>query len=150
MQLRSSLSVWAGAAIAFTFLAGCAAAPQVPPVPHSANGKPAETRTVPQFVGVDPDQAAAGWRIAKDRCSSCHAIDAVLPSPRSDAPPLRQVLDIYPEDMLAERLIEGMRIGHDDMPRFDFNVIAADALVAYLKSIRSEAPARKHNRTPRS
>jgi hypothetical protein len=28
-----------------------------------------------------------------------------------------------------------MRIGHDEMPLFDFNVRAADALIAYIKSI---------------
>jgi mono/diheme cytochrome c family protein len=92
-------------------------------------------------VPVDLVQAATGWRIAKDQCSACHAIDATSPSPRPEAPPLRHVLELYPEEMLAERFIEGVRIGHDEMPKFDFTVRAADALVAYLKSIRSPTPA---------
>jgi len=147
MQLRSCLSTWMGAAIAFTLFASCAASPQTQPERSSSIAKPAPPRAA---AGIDPDQAAAGWQIAKDRCSSCHAIDAVLPSPRADAPPLRHVLEIYPDEMLAERLIEGMRIGHDDMPRFDFNVIAADALVAYLKSIRSDVRPSRPNAKPGS
>jgi mono/diheme cytochrome c family protein len=150
MQLRSCLLTWMGAAIAFTLFAGCAASPQTQPDRSPPAGKPVGRHATFTPAGIDPDQAAAGWQIAKDRCSSCHAIDAVLPSPRPDAPPLRHVLDIYPDEMLAERLIEGMRIGHDDMPRFDFNVIAADSLVAYLKSIRSDEAPKKPSPTPGS
>ena len=150
MKLRSCLLTWMGASIAFTLFAGCAASPQTQPDRSPRIVKPAAPHAAGKAAGIDPDQAAAGWRIAKDRCSSCHAIDAVLPSPRSDAPPLRHVLDIYPDEMLAERLIEGMRIGHDDMPRFDFNVIAADSLVAYLKSIRSDARPNKPKPAPGS
>jgi cytochrome c len=91
----------------------------------------------PEF---DPALAADGRRIAVRECSSCHAIDDQRVSPRPEAPPMLAVLWGYDPDMLAEDLIEGIRVGHDDMPHFDFDVRAADALVAYLKSIeRPEA-----------
>lgn len=125
-----------GAILTAVAFAGCAAFPQTVPAQHAS---PAPKPLAPDR-GVDPDQAAAGWRVAKDHCAACHAIDATSSSPNREAPPLRHVLEIYPPDMLAERFIEGMRVGHDDMPRFDFNVIAADALVAYLKSIRDNSP----------
>lgn len=86
---------------------------------------------------IDIAQAAEGYRIAKEHCASCHAIDATSASPRSEAPPLRTILAVVPESMLTDHLIEGVRIGHDEMPRFDFTVRAADALVAYLKSIQT-------------
>ena len=38
-------------------------------------------------------------------------------------------------DALAYRFIDAMRVGHDEMPRFDFDIRAADALIAYLESI---------------
>jgi cytochrome c len=89
---------------------------------------------------LDPALAADGRRIAVRECSSCHAIDDQRLSPRPEAPPLLSILWGYDPDMLAEDLIEGIRVGHDDMPHFDFDVRAADALVAYLKSIeRPEA-----------
>lgn len=90
---------------------------------------------------IDIAQAAEGYRIAKEHCATCHAIDAMSASPRSEAPPLRAILTRVPEGMLTDHLIEGVRIGHDEMPRFDFTVRAADTLVAYLKSIQT-APSR--------
>ncbi len=59
-------------------------------------------------------------------------------SPLAGAPPLSQVLDGYEDDeVLAYRFIEGMRVGHNEMPLFNFDVRGADALIAYLRSIRS-------------
>jgi cytochrome c len=85
---------------------------------------------------LDPALAADGRQIAVRECSSCHAIDDQRVSPRPEAPPMLSLLWRYDPDMLAEDLIEGIRVGHDDMPHFDFDVRAADALVAYLKSIQ--------------
>lgn len=83
----------------------------------------------------DPADVAQGRAIAERNCASCHAIDRKSASPRPPAPPLRDVLALYEADNLAYRFIEGMRVGHDDMPRFDFDVRTADALVAYIGTI---------------
>jgi len=48
---------------------------------------------------------------------------------------MRTLLARYEPDMLANDFIEGVRVGHDEMPFFDFDIAAADALIAYLKSI---------------
>ena len=85
----------------------------------------------------DPGQIAEGRGMAVRQCSACHALDAGSTSPRPEAPPLKTVLWRYDEDALATHLIEGIRVGHADMPLFDFNVIGADALIAYLRSIRA-------------
>jgi mono/diheme cytochrome c family protein len=83
-----------------------------------------------------PEVVADGKRIAQAQCASCHATDSTSSrSPNPAAPPLRDVLALYEADNLAYRFIEGMRVGHDDMPRFDFDVRAADALLAYIASI---------------
>ena len=96
-------------------------------------GGPDKSRTA-----MEADHAglvAAGRDVAVRECSSCHAIDQEMISPRAGAPPMRTLPSRYDPDMLANDLIEGVRVGHDDMPFFDFNIAAADALIAYLKSI---------------
>lgn len=86
-------------------------------------------------LSSDPEALANGRRIATEQCAGCHAIDRTSPSPRSDAPPLRNVLATYDTDNLAYRFIEGMKVGHDAMPLFDFDIHTADDLLAYIASI---------------
>lgn len=82
---------------------------------------------------------AAGRRIAVEHCAECHSIDRTSASPNIAAPPLRDVLAINDEDSLAYRLIDGMAVGHGDMPIFDFDIRAADDLIAYIESITATA-----------
>ena len=84
---------------------------------------------------VDPAQVQEGRDIAVSMCGGCHALDDADQSPRPDAPPLKNLLAGYDPDALTDDLINGVKMGHQDMPNFDFNVIATDALVAYLVSI---------------
>lgn len=86
-------------------------------------------------VSADPAQIEAGKAIAEKQCAQCHAIDRASRSTNPAAPPLRDVLAVNDADNLAYRFIEAMRVGHDEMPVFDFDVRAADALVAYIASI---------------
>lgn len=89
-------------------------------------------------AAADPVLVSAGEEIAKNNCASCHAIGAAKKSPLAEAPPLSEVLNGYEDDeVVAYRFIEGMRVGHNQMPLFDFDVRGADALIAYLRSIRS-------------
>ncbi|MFT3724006.1 MAG: cytochrome c, partial [Hyphomonadaceae bacterium] len=123
---RAFAAMIAGAVIA---LAACAGQP--PAGQAEANG----------WKGVATPNAElvkAGQEIAQNNCASCHALGASTKSPLADAPPLREVLNGYEDDeVLAYRFIEGMRVGHNEMPLFNFDVRGADALIAYLRSIRS-------------
>ena len=103
----------------------------------SAQTPPAQEAN-PLLAESNADLASDGRRLVVRECASCHAIDQNTVSPRAGAPPMKTILDRYDPEMLAENLIEGIRIGHDDMPLFDFNVIGADSLIAYLKSIAQE------------
>lgn len=108
-----------------------AAAPAAAP---SAGAEPSKPST-----GFEPsrdDLIAAGGDIAQDQCAVCHAIGTATRSPRPDAPPFNTVLARYDEKNLARGLIEGVKIGHETMPNFQFNPKAADALLAYLESIQ--------------
>lgn len=98
--------------------------------------------------GVDEapaDLIADGKVIALTQCASCHAPGSQGRSNRPDAPPLRVILSGYASDALAEDLINGIKMGHPDMPQFDFSPRETQSLVAYLKSIQeTENAARPH------
>jgi mono/diheme cytochrome c family protein len=87
------------------------------------------------LIEADPEQIAAGRQVAERECAQCHAVDTTSRSANPAAPPLREVLLMNDADNLAYRFIEAMRVGHDDMPLFDFDVRSADALIAYIASI---------------
>lgn len=109
-----------------------------------AGGGPAGTPDQsPKQIGpsgrtdLDPEQVQAGQRIAERECASCHSVDRTSISPNRSAPPLREVLAMNDSEFLAYRFIEAMRITHDKMPLFDFDVRSADALIAYIQSINA-------------
>ena len=77
-----------------------------------------------------------GRMLVTVECGSCHATREVGSSPREDAPPLRNVLDLYSPTMLEIDFLEGMRVGHGDMPSFRFSEDKVDAILAYLRDIR--------------
>ena len=87
-------------------------------------------------AGVDPVLITEGRKVAQGRCASCHAIDRISASPLVGAPPLREILAIYEdEEALAVRFIDGMRVGHNEMPLIDLSVKEADQLILYIRSI---------------
>jgi mono/diheme cytochrome c family protein len=89
-----------------------------------------------QDEALDPALVSTGRDVAVLRCSQCHALDSISQSPNPSAPPMARLLERYDAGILASDLIDGIRVGHDEMPEFDLQVIEADALVAYLKSLR--------------
>ncbi len=96
----------------------------------------------PASVAAAPDtppdpRLAEGRAIAASQCAICHAIGPQGDSPRSDAPPLRHVLGRYNTASLEMDLMEGMRVGHADMPRFEFDPLTVDSLIIWLESIQT-------------
>jgi mono/diheme cytochrome c family protein len=83
----------------------------------------------------DARAVAEGRRIAQSKCAACHSIDQSSVSPDAGAPPFRDFVFLNDPDWVAYRLIDGMRLGHDNMPLFDFDVGSADALMAYIGTL---------------
>lgn len=110
------------AIFSFTLATGCASGPG--------------SDTVRTSAAPDPELVAAGRTIAVMRCSRCHAIDTLSRSPNPDAPPIAKLMERYDDQMLANDLAEGIRIGHASMPEFVMPMNEAEAVVAYLMSIR--------------
>jgi mono/diheme cytochrome c family protein len=83
---------------------------------------------------------ADGRAIAERQCASCHAIGRRGESPNPEAPPFRILLSRYDAEALTTNLNEGARIGHAGMPEFELPIQGVDALVAYVRTIQTEAP----------
>lgn len=77
-----------------------------------------------------------GRAIAQAQCASCHAIGLRDHGPRADAPPLREISQRYQFPVLEEELINGIHVGHQSMPTFQFSPSGTDALLAYLRHIQ--------------
>lgn len=107
-------------------LAACAQ-PADTAVPRNVDGQAAATGDI-----------ARGETIAAAYCAACHAIGVEGESPHSDAPVFRTLADLYPEVGLSEALIEGIRVGHPDMPPFRFEREEVDDLIAYIRSVQSQ------------
>ncbi|HPE49783.1 MAG TPA: cytochrome c [Hyphomonas sp.] len=100
----------------------------------------------PTGMAAGPDQAgetgmsvaeeqAAGQEIAETHCARCHGIgdeDARRP----DAPPLRHLLAEYDPEALKDDFREGVKVGHPDMPQFEFSPMETDMLLSYISSIQ--------------
>lgn len=124
--------------IALIPLALAACAETTPPVEEQAERLQAEVPPEENLgiTGIPvAEEIAQGHEIAEAECSRCHGLDKE-PPPRTDAPPLRRVLADYDPEALKEDFRDGIKVGHPDMPQFDFDPMAADMLLSYLISIQ--------------
>lgn len=110
----------AGAALGLAALTACAA----PAGGESAEPFDRETAYIEE-----------GRAIAESQCSACHALGWSGAGGHPDAKPLGQILSGYDPEALATDLIEGVRIGHPDMPEFHLSPKGADRLIAYLETL---------------
>ena len=72
-----------------------------------------------------------GRMIAERECARCHAVGRTGQSPHAKAPPFRELTKRYP----VEHLVEGIVVGHGDMPEFLFEPDDVEALLAYIASL---------------
>jgi len=110
------------AAICLLMVASCAVGPVVEVAPD------------PRTFGLEysDDFAVAGEKIAREQCTRCHRVSG---GGEKAAPPLNTLLRHRSSDQLTDDLIAGLRMGHDGMPAFDFNLVAALSLVTYLETL---------------
>lgn len=89
----------------------------------------------PAAAGMDVQLSGMGRTLAVEKCGGCHGIAPGDLSPNPDAPPFKAVVQLYPPETLEEALAEGIMVGHDDMPAFEFTPDQVEQLVAYLKTL---------------
>lgn len=88
------------------------------------------------------DDIAAGRVLVETHCSRCHATGDAGESPLAAAPRFRDLHFLYDVAFLSEALVEGIATAHPDMPQFVFDPGDAEAIIAYLKSLERNPPAR--------
>ena len=88
-------------------------------------------------AAAQPGTADRGRVLVSRNCSGCHAIGATGTSPNPASPRFRDLHRRYPVDSLAEALVEGILIGHPQMPEFRFTPAEVSDIIVYLKSIQT-------------
>ena len=83
------------------------------------------------------DALKRGEMLARENCSSCHAIGVKGDSPNPKSPPFRTLSQRYQLEALEEALGEGITMGHGEanMPHFIFKPDDIGDLISYLKKI---------------
>lgn len=79
-----------------------------------------------------------GRDTAQRLCASCHAIDRGERSPIATAPAFRRMAPGVDLDRMAERLQNGIVVGHPEMPAFVLREHEARSLVAYIRSLQAD------------
>jgi mono/diheme cytochrome c family protein len=83
-----------------------------------------------------------GAQIAASRCAACHQIGAEGPSPNPSAPAFGRLGLRYNSIALEKKMMRIRKQGHLAMPPQALPESEAEDLVAYIGSLRSQAPAR--------
>lgn len=86
--------------------------------------------------GLANERVQQGRASAQRLCASCHAIDRGERSPIAAAPAFRRMAPRVDLDRMAERLQNGIVVGHPEMPAFVLREHEALALVAYIRSLQ--------------
>ena len=88
----------------------------------------------------------AGRELAMARCSRCHAVDRTGDSPNPRSPRFRDLGARFPFGGLREALMQGMIVGHPEMPIMHLNEMQSGDLIAYMRALQEGAPARPRTR----
>ncbi|MFO1034477.1 MAG: cytochrome c [Hyphomicrobiales bacterium] len=88
------------------------------------------------WAGDDSD-LRQGWALADTNCGGCHALGPVGASHHRDAPPFRDIANMYSVEELEDSLDEGVATEHPDMPDWDMSEKEAHQLAVFIMSLAS-------------
>lgn len=106
-------------------VSGCAVQQTVPASPQVAEDREAEA-------------AERGRQLAAGVCANCHAIGPAGASPRTEAPPFREIVRRRSLDELEAAFGDGLVTSHPAMPAFVFRASEIDDLTAWLETLKRE------------
>ncbi len=93
-------------------------------------------------VPAHSDDAAAsvmrGKELAQLLCMRCHAIAGPGPGPEVKSPPFSTLMAKLTLEGVADQLLEGLPMGHDPMPKWQFSEQQAEDLLFYIDSVSTE------------
>jgi len=87
------------------------------------------------YAAATSELRARGKVLLQEKCSRCHAVEAVGKSPLRQAPPMRDIYARFAPRELQAELREGMVSRHREMPQIDFSDEDTDAILAYLYAL---------------
>lgn len=73
--------------------------------------------------------------LVEANCARCHAIGENDSSNHPEAPALRDLHERYPLDALEEAFVEGISVGHPDMPEFIATPEQVRAIIDYIGAL---------------
>ncbi|MEO1161037.1 MAG: c-type cytochrome [Pseudomonadota bacterium] len=87
------------------------------------------------------DEAASiqrGKELAQLLCMRCHAIEGPGPGKEKKSPPFSTLVPNLTLEGVADQLLEGLPLGHDPMPKWEFSEQQAEDLLFYIESVKAE------------
>lgn len=84
------------------------------------------------------DAIDVGRRLSEINCTRCHSIETAGESPLTDAPPFRELAKNYTPEELTDGFMEGLAVRHPLMPDWEVTEPQAEALTAYIMSLKSD------------
>jgi mono/diheme cytochrome c family protein len=96
---------------------------------------------------ADDVSLSAGKQLAIARCGRCHAVGRTGDSPNPRSPRFRDLGARFPFDGLRDALMQGMIVGHPQMPIQHLTPVESGDLVAYLQSLQRPRGPQPRNRS---
>lgn len=81
------------------------------------------------------DSIKRGLELSQLLCMKCHAISGPGPGREEKAPPFATLIEKLTIEGVADQLLEGLPLGHDPMPRWEFSEQQAEDLLLYIEYI---------------
>lgn len=76
-----------------------------------------------------------GLELAQLLCMKCHAISGPGPGPEEKSPPFSTLTTKLGLEGVADQLLEGLPMGHEPMPKWEFSEQQAEDLLLYIEFI---------------
>lgn len=91
--------------------------------------------TTAPFAAWPSAGSPLGRALVQANCARCHAIGRDDESTHPEAPPFRDLHMRYPLEALEEAFVEGISVGHTDMPEFVATPEQIGAIIDYIGTI---------------
>ncbi len=93
---------------------------------------------LPAHGDEDTASIMRGQELAQLLCKRCHAIAGPGPGKEKKSPPFSTLIQKLTLEGVADQLLEGLLLGHEPMPRWEFSERQVEDLLFYIDSVSSE------------
>lgn len=81
------------------------------------------------------DAIKRGLELSQLLCMRCHSISGISMGPNKKAPPFSRLVEKLTLEGVADQLLEGLPLGHEPMPKWEFSEQQAEDLLLYIEYI---------------